>query len=255
MPLPITLDAGVALLRMELGRGNAIDQAFVDALHGALDEVERSDARAVVLTGQGRVFCGGLDLVTLAPFDRPALERFVLAFDGLFRRVFAFDRPVVAAVNGHAIAGGCILAMACDLRVMADGPYQIGANEVQLGIPFPPATFEIARRATPAPARTAVLLQGKRLSPAEAHRVGLVQRLAPEGEAVAAAREEADQLAAAGPEAVRTVKRDLIAPVQARIDTSYAERTARFVDAWFGPEAQARIGALRDALRAKQKPA
>ena len=255
MPIPVTLDQGVALLRLELGRGNAIDFAFVDALHAALDEVERSDARAVVVTGQGRVFCGGLDLLTAHAFDRPTLERFVLAFDGLFRRLFALPLPSVAAVNGHALAGGCILAMACDLRVMAEGSYQIGVNEVQLGIPFPAATFEIARRATPAAARTAVLLQGRRFSPAEAHRIGLVHRLAPDGEALAAAREEAVLLAAAGPDAVRAVKADLIAPTQARIDASFAARTARFVDAWFSAEAQARIGALRDALAAKQKPA
>ena len=255
MPIPVTLDQGVALVRLENGRGNAIDFAIVDALHAAIDEVERTDARSVVVTAQGRVFCGGLDLLTAHAFDRPTLERFVLAFDGLFRRVFTSARPVVAAVNGHALAGGCILAMACDLRVISDGPYQIGVNEVQLGIPFPPATFEIARRATPAPARTAVLLQGKRLSPAEAHRAGLVHRLAPDGEAVAAAREEAALLASAGPDAVRAVKADLIAPALARIDASFAGPGRRASSMlWFSPEAQARIGALRDALAAKQKP-
>ena len=254
MPIPLVLDAGVAVLSLELGRGNAIDPAFIDALHAALDEVERSDARALVLTGKGRVFCGGLDLVTLHGFDRPALERFVLAFDGLFRRVFALPLPVVAAVNGHALAGGCILAMACDLRVMADGPYQIGVNEVQLGIPFPPAVFEIARRATPAAARAAVLLQGKRFSPSEAHRIGLIQRLAPDSEALAAAREEAALFASAGPDAVRAVKADLIATAEARIDAAFAARTARFVEAWFSQEGQARLGALREALVAKQRP-
>ena len=146
MPIPITEDAGVAVLSLELGRGNAIDHPFIEEMHRALDAVEKSDARAAVITGKGRVFCGGLDLLTIHAFDRPALERFVDAFEGMFRRVFAFDRPLVAAVNGHALAGGAILAMACDLRVMADGPFQIGVNEVRLGIPFPAAAFEIVRQ-------------------------------------------------------------------------------------------------------------
>lgn len=143
MPIPITFhEGGVAVLALELGRGNAIDHAFVDALHGALNAVLQSDARAAVITGKGRVFCGGLDSVTLHGFDRPAMERFVDAFEGMFRRVLAFERPLVAAVNGHALAGGAILAMACDLRVMTDGPLQLGVNEVQLGIPFPAAALE-----------------------------------------------------------------------------------------------------------------
>jgi enoyl-CoA hydratase len=184
------------------------------------------------------------------------MERFLDAFETMFQRVFSFPLPLVAAVNGHALAGGCILAMACDVRVMADGPFQIGVNEVQLGIPFPPAVFEIARHATPAQARSAVLAQGKRFSPAEAHRIGLVQRLAGEGGALAEAAEEARSFATAGPDAVRAVKADLVSRVLGKLAQSAptrAARTQRFLDAWFGPEAQARIGALREELLAKQK--
>ncbi len=254
MPIPIRFEDEVAVLSLELGRGNAIDHAFIDAVHGALDAVLRSEARAAVITGQGRVFCGGLDLVTLHGFDRPGIERFVDAFEGMFRRVYAFERPLVAAVNGHALAGGAILAMACDLRVMADGPFQIGVNEVRLGIPFPAAAFEIVRQATPGPARRAVMLQGKRLSPGEARAAGIVQRLAGDQGVVADAVEEARAFAAGGATAVRAVKADLTAPVLARIDATAAARRARFVEAWFGAEARARVTALRDELAAKQRP-
>ena len=254
MPIPITEDAGVAVLSLELGRGNAIDHPFIEEMHRALDAVEKSDARAAVITGKGRVFCGGLDLLTIHAFDRPALERFVDAFEGMFRRVFAFDRPLVAAVNGHALAGGAILAMACDLRVMADGPFQIGVNEVRLGIPFPAAAFEIVRQATPGPARRAVMLQGKRLSPTEAKAAGIVQRIAGAQGVVADAVEEARAFASGGAEAVRAVKADLTAPVLAKIDATAAARRARFMDAWFGAEARSRVTALRDELASKQKP-
>jgi enoyl-CoA hydratase len=253
MPIPLSIEDGVAVLRLELGRGNAIDDALIAALHGALDEVQRSDARAAVLTGKGRVFSGGLDLATLAGFDRPAMERFLDAFEAMFQRVLAFDRPIVAAINGHALAGGCILAMACDLRVMADGPYQIGANEVQLGLPFPPVVFAIARHATPAAARSLALVQGKRFSPAEAHRFGLVHRLAPDGGAVPVALEEARLYAAGGPDAVRAVKADLTSRVLAKIPADGAAWRRRFVDAWFGAEAQARIAAVREQIASKPR--
>jgi enoyl-CoA hydratase len=253
MPISCTVDAGVALLRLELGRGNAIDPPFLDALHAALDEAVRADARAVVLTGQGRVFCGGLDLVTLFAFDRPTMERFLVAFDALFRRLYAFERPTVAAVNGHALAGGCILAMACDRRIMADGAFQIGVNEVQLGIPFPASAYEIVRKATPVRSRSAVLLQGARFSPAEAFAAGLVHRLA--ADAVAEALTEARAFAAAGAAAVRAVKEDLTAPVVAKIDATADAKRTRFLDHWFSAEARTRIGALHAALVSKQKSA
>jgi enoyl-CoA hydratase len=255
MPISCTVDAGIALLRLELGRGNAIDPAFLDALHAALDEARRADARAVVLTGKGRVFCGGLDLVTLYAFDRPAMERFLVAFDDLFLRLYAFERPTVAAVNGHALAGGCILAMACDRRIMADGAFQIGVNEVQLGIPFPASAYEIVRKATPSRSRSAVLLQGARFSPAEALAAGLVHRLAGERGAVDDALDEARAFATAGPAAVRAVKDDLTAPVAAKIAATAEAKRARFLDHWFSAEARARIGALHEALVSKQKPA
>jgi enoyl-CoA hydratase len=253
MPVSCTFDDGVALLSLELGRGGAIDPSFVDALHRALDEVEHADARAVVLTGKGRTFCGALDLVAIHAFDRAAMDRFIDALDSLFRRVVAFDRPVVAAINGHAIAGGCILAMACDFRVMADGPFHIGATEVQFGLPFPATAFEILRHATPAAALSAVMLQGKRFSAGEAHRAGLVHRLAGEHGPVPDAREEARLFAAPDPSAVRAVKADLTAPVLERIDATRAVRRARFLEHWFAPEAQARVGALRDELVGRSK--
>ena len=252
MPISSTLDAGVALLRLELGRGNAIDPAFIPALHAALDEAAGAGARAVVLTGKGRVFCGGLDLVALDALDRAGMDRFLVDFDGLFRRLFAFERPTVAAVNGHALAGGCILAMACDRRVMAAGPFQIGVNEVQIGLPFPAAAHEIVRRATPAEARSLVMLQGARLSPEQAHAIGIVHRLAGEGGAVDAAMEEARAFAAAGAEAVQAVKADLVASAVAKIDATAEAKRARFLDHWFGAEARARLGALREGLLAKQ---
>src|SRR5262249_32308120 len=153
-----------------------------------------------------------------------------------------------AAINGHAIAGGCVLAMACDTRVMADGPYQFGANEAQFGLPFPASALEILRHATPPLAVSAVLLQGRQFSPTEARDAGLLHRVAGEGGALPGAMEEARRFAAAAPEAVRAIKADLTAPVLARIDATRAARRARFLAHWFAPEAQARIGAVRDAL-------
>jgi enoyl-CoA hydratase len=252
MPITRTASDAVAVLALELGRGNAIDHAFIDALNGALDDVE-GDARvrAVVITGQGRTFCSGLDLLQSYAFDRGAMERYIDAFDALFVRVAAFPRPIVAAVNGHAIAGGCILAMGADYRIMAPGPYFLGANEVLLGIPFPAGAFEIARSAVPPALRAEALLEGRRYSPDEAVAGGIVHRLAGERGVVADAVDKARLFCAGAIDAVRATKAELVAPLLTRVDATRTARRARFLDAWFAPEARERIGRLRGELLRK----
>jgi enoyl-CoA hydratase len=248
MPIVRTLDDGIAVLSLELDRGNAINHAFIEALDAALDDTAREDARAVVLTGRGKVFCGGLDLLAIADYERPALEEFLDAFEAIFERVLTFPRPVIAAINGHALAGGCILGMAADYRVMAPGSFQIGVNEVMLGLPFPAAAFEIVRRSTPDLWASTVLMQGRRFSPEEAVAAGIVHRLAGDAGVVADAVAEARRFAAGGVDAVADTKADLIAPVLARIEATRASRRARFVTHWYAPEGRTRIGALRAHL-------
>jgi enoyl-CoA hydratase len=273
VPITRTTADGVALLTLDLGRGNAIDHPFIDALNAALDDVQRDDlVRALVLTGHGRAFCGGLDLLQSADFDRPALERYVDAFDGLFVRVAAFPIPVVAAVNGHAIAGGCILALAADYRIMDPGPYLIGINEVALGIPFPSGAFEISRARIPPQAWTEAFLEGRLYKPEDALRAGLVYALAHAASPIAAAPATAGEppspgalltealaaarrLAAGGAAAVRATKADLIAPLLAAVEANRPSRRARFLDAWLGDDARARIGRVRDQLLRRKAPA
>lgn len=252
MPVTRTDHDAVALLALELGRGNAIDHPFIDALNSALDDVEADPrVRALVLTGQGRTFCGGLDLLGSYAFDRPAMGRFVDAVDALFVRVAAFPRPLIAAVNGHALAGGAILAMAADHRLMTPGPYSLGVNEVLLGIPFPAGAFEIARRAVPPAHRAETLLEGRRYSPEEAVAAGIVHGLAGERGVVADAIDRARRFCAGAPEAVRAAKADLVAPLLAAVDATRTARHARFLDAWFAPDARERIGRLHDDLLRK----
>jgi enoyl-CoA hydratase len=255
MPITHRLHEGIAVLTLELGQGNAINAAFIAALDGALDELSGPEVRALVVTGSGRAFCGGLDLLAADALDRPAIARFVEAFDALFLRVFSWPTPVVAAVNGHAIAGGAILAMAADVRVMASGPFGIGINEVLLGIPFPSAALEVARHALPRAAWPSAFLGGTRYSPEAAAAIGLVHHVvAPEAvvdEAIAHAR----ALSAGGAAAVRRVKADLLAPTLERIEANRVVSQADFVEQWFAPEARARVGRLRDELLARRTKA
>src|SRR5262245_56968480 len=110
---------GVRTLRINHGKAGALDLELCEALHAAFREAD--SARALVLTGTGRIFSAGVDLPRLLADGEPYTRRFLTALDACFRTLFELERPVVAAINGHAIAGGCILACACDARWMAEG--------------------------------------------------------------------------------------------------------------------------------------
>ncbi len=178
-PVVVERRGEIAVVRMTGVRANAMSAALLDGLIAAMDEVEAGDAQAVVITGTGKVFSAGLALPELIDLERPAMRAFIDRFATAMARVLTCARPVVAAVNGHAIAGGCVLATQCDVRVMADGDGRIGLNEVQLGIGLPAAVIEPLRARLPATSLAAVALEGRLFTPADALRLGLVDALAP----------------------------------------------------------------------------
>lgn len=248
MAAKTTFEDGVAVIRMELGRGNAIDDRFVAAMTAALDEVEASDARAMAITGAGTAFSAGLDLAYTGALSREELGRFVDAFDAFFTRAFAFPLPVVAAVNGHAVAGGAVLALAADSRIMARGAFRIGVNEVAVGIPFPSGAFEISRHALPAHAFGEAFLEGRLFSPEEALELGLVHRVVDGDVLIREAVDKARRLSTGSRAAIRIVKADDRAPVLARIRAQKEARKERFLEAWFSADAQARMRAIRERI-------
>jgi enoyl-CoA hydratase len=141
--------AGVTVLRMVHGKANALDLEFCDALTSQLEECKRSPrTRALVVTGTGAMFSAGVDLLRLVDAGAEYVHAFLPVLNRMFQTLFAFSKPVVAAVNGHAIAGGCIMVCAADWRLMARGPGRIGIPELLVGVPFPVVPLEIMRFAT-----------------------------------------------------------------------------------------------------------
>jgi enoyl-CoA hydratase len=244
----LTWQDGLAHIRLTCGKGNALNHRSLEAIAAALDAAAAGGARGVVLTGYDRFFSTGLDLVTLYELAPPALDDFVRLFDRVMLQVFVHPRPVVAAVNGHAVAGGLILALACDARVGVEADVRLGLNEVRLGLPFPASALEIARAALPPATLAEVLYGGELYVPAEAARRGLVDRLAGGGVATEAAALCA-RLAEAPSGAFAAIKAGLRDPARRRAEASLDALRRAFVEAWFGPEGRARIGATRARLQ------
>ena len=236
----------VAVVRLQAGKANAMNPAFIEAANAALDKT--TGAGAIVLTGYDRFFCAGLDLVTLSEFTRGQLLAFMGQFDRLVLRLFTLPSPVVAAINGHAIAGGCVLALSCDVRIMARGDFRMGLNEIELGLPLPTSALEVARASLP-PAHLETLLYGGQLyDPEELNAKGIIDGLVNPETLLSEAQEVAQHLAAKPAIAFAQIKAALRRPFAERIEAAIRGATDRFVEAWFHPEARARIAEARKML-------
>lgn len=241
--MTLDLHDDLAVLRLEAGRANAIDEALLERLDGGRRAFLDGDARALVITGYERFFCAGLDLPSLADRERPAVAAFMRRFSQVMGDLFACPRPVVAAVNGHAVAGGCVLAFCADQRVLVDQGARMGTNEVPLGVGLPPAVLEpIRSQLTPAAAfRT--LIEGELFEPDQALALGLVDELAPAEAVLERALARAARLAALPGPAYAQAKQALRRPAIAAIrGLSEADEQA-WLETWFSPRTRANVAA------------
>ena len=239
----------VALLRMDDGKANAMQERFLDDFDRALEGAR--DADALVLTGARRIFSAGLDLPALVELSRSAIEALMEHFHETMQRTFLWPAPVVAAVNGHAIAGGCVLAMQADRRVMAEGDAKIGINEVQIGLPLPVVVLETFR-AQLSPAHLARAAQeGTLFSPAEALEAGIVHATAPAESVEERALATARNLASVGRPAFSAVKGVLRRPAAEALERSRGEDGRAWLDVWFSEPARRRIQEIVARLKSR----
>ena len=142
--IQVEREDAAAIVKLARPKANALNQRMVEELATAMEELAAcSDVRAVVLgSEQPKFFSSGFDVADVFSFDRAAMHAFFGRFLDVVGRLQAFPKPTVAAVNGHAFAGGAVLALACDFRIMADGPFGFALNEINLGIAVTPRSEE-----------------------------------------------------------------------------------------------------------------
>ena len=240
----------LALVRLDKARGNAIDSPLVeDLLAAARDLGSDTGVRGVLLaSAHPRLFSPGLDLVTLSTYDRPALQAFMRRFAEVVRALYALPRPMVAAVSGHAVAGGCILALTADWRVLARGA-RMGLNEVKVGLPLPWSVALLVRASAAPQALSRVALLGRNASDEEALATGLADELADADGFEEACLARLTEFAEKDPTAVATTKRYLRASVLASMEAHEEAHLAEFLDAWFSPGTQERLRGIVSSLR------
>lgn len=227
-------------IRMNHPSKNALGNDLMGWLEARLDE---ADGQPILLTGSGDAFCAGLNLRELASFDRGGMEKFLRRIDALAARLYDHPAPTVACINGHAIAGGCILALCCDHRVAkADPKIRIGVNEVALGACYPPAILRIVMRRVAPHWHERVMLGASLFSPQDALAIGLIDEIAEDAES--AAKKRLDALSAHP----RTTYARTKALIRRGVCSVSAEDERRFRDEelaiWTSPEVKARVTAV-----------
>lgn len=240
----------IAVLRLSKERGNAIDPALVDDIARACDELAHDDGvRGVLLaSAHPKLFCPGLDLVTLVEFKRPELQSFMGKFASVLWALYGLGKPMVAAVSGHAVAGGCVLALTADYRVLRRGA-QIGLNEVKVGVPLPWSVALLLRATVPPSALARVALLGRNFSDDDALRVGLADEL---GEAEGFEQlclERLQEFVDKSPAALALTKYYLRASVLTEMRSREVELVRDFLACWFSPEGQQRLRAAVATLK------
>jgi enoyl-CoA hydratase/carnithine racemase len=206
-------------------------------------ELEIAAGQPVLISGAGSVFSAGLNLKEIATLDESGMERFLGQLEEMVDALYTYPGPTVACVNGHAIAGGCVIALACDLRVAAADPeVRIGLNEVALGLRFPPKTFAMVRQRVPPGSLERVILEAGLYAPEQARTLGLVDEVA--FDPLAVARTRLSRLAAHPRDAYARTKEELRAGVLDVTEAAKARYLREVLPVWCSDETRTRVLAV-----------
>lgn len=244
-------EGGIRELRLARPPVNALNPALVAALRKAVEDAPGEGASALLLSGSPGMFSAGLDVPELLTLDRERFAPFWRDFYGACAALARSPIPVAAAVTGHSPAGGAVLALMCDWRVMAHGPFKIGLNEVQVGLTVPDCIQAALRRLLGSHRAERLLVAGAMLDAEQAHAIGFVDELADVDHVVTHALAWLRDLLALPRKAMLATRTKARADLAAMFDPA-ALRVEEFLDVWFAPEAQAVLHALVARLKDKK---
>jgi enoyl-CoA hydratase len=227
----------VAVLCIDRPPVNAIELSLAGELESTLAAIELSDdIAALVITGAGTCFSAGLDLKVVPNYSKQEQQAMIMQVNGLFGRTYGLPLPTIAAVNGHAIAGGLILVLACDYRIGAEGAYNLGLAEIRVGVPYPVAAMAVVQSELQSPVARAMVLLGRNVGPQAALSQRLLDELQPPERLLPRAIEVAQEMANLPRPSYRRIKRQLRAAALARIDDAIGNRSEPMLDDWLNAE-------------------
>ncbi|MEO8276441.1 MAG: enoyl-CoA hydratase/isomerase family protein [Thermoanaerobaculia bacterium] len=240
-------------LRLDRPPANALNPELIAAIADAVTAAPAAGARAIVISGSPGRFSGGLDVPALLQLDRAAMEATLRHFFRMLRALAASPVPIVAAITGHAPAGGAVISIFCDARIMAEGDFRIGLNEVQVGLSLPQVIHTALVRVVGERQAERLSVGGLLVPAGEALRIGLVDELVPAESVVERALELCRDLLALPPKAMASTRALSRSALVTAFDRQQQDTYDRFVDDWFGAETQGAMQALVSRLLSKSK--
>jgi enoyl-CoA hydratase/carnithine racemase len=240
-------------LRLERPPANALAPELVRSLTDAVRAAPAAGAEALVLSGAPGMFSAGLDVPYLLTLDRDGIAAAWAGFYDLLRALADSPAPIAAAITGHSPAGGAVLSIFCDRRVMVDGPFVIGLNEVQVGIPLPPALLAALTRVVGKRVAERLAVAGEMVPAEEALRIGLVDELAPADEVVERALVWCRLLLELPRGPMLTTRARARQDLRAVMREGDRGEVEGLVDDWFSDETQAALKAMVARLKAKKR--
>ncbi|MBI5570355.1 MAG: enoyl-CoA hydratase/isomerase family protein [Desulfomonile tiedjei] len=224
----------IATLTLSRGKVNALNGLVVDQLRRHFKQLESNPAvKSVVLTGRGKFFSFGFDIPEFLSFSKEEFADYLTNFTDFYTYLFLYPKPVVAALNGHTIAGGCMMALACDHRVMVTGKAKISLNEMAFGSSVFAGSTEMLRFLVGSANATSVLYSGAMWSAEEARSLGLVQEIATDESLMVQARQAAAKMASNQLPAFASIKSLLRKPVSEVMIRREGQSIKEFVDIWY----------------------
>lgn len=228
---------------------NALTPELLAALRTAVQSAPAEGARAIILTGGSKVFSGGMDVPHLMGLERAALVAGWASLFSAARAIASSPVPVVAAIGGHSPAGGCVLTLCCDYRIMARGPFRIGLNEVQVGLVAPDAIQHLMRRVIGPYRAERLLVAGALIESEHAQAIGLVDELTDAEHVVVRAQRWLEELLALPSAAMLATRRIARADLVAALEGFDDRQLDGFIEDWYAPGTQAALQALVARLK------
>jgi Delta3-Delta2-enoyl-CoA isomerase len=227
-------EGSIARVIIARGKVNALNEKVVDELTGALRALAGDPGvRSLILTGQGKFFTFGFDIPEFLSYPREDFLRYLTKFTDLYTYLFLYPKPVIAALNGHTIAGGCMLAIGCDYRIMVPGKARISLNEIEFGSSLFAGSVEMMKFWVGHREAERLILGGAMFSAEEALRLGLIDEIVPEDQIAVAAKRVAGQYGSKDPAAFASIKKLSRQAVADVMRAKERQSLVEFVDIWY----------------------
>jgi 3,2-trans-enoyl-CoA isomerase len=250
--IKVNIKDKIAVLQLDRGRSNAINAEMVSELGQMVRSIENDDNIAgLILTGKEGFFSAGLDLIELYDYDEATIRKFWFDFLDLVRTMASFRKPMVAAISGHSPAGGCVLAICCDYRVMAEGKFIIGLNEVPVGIIVPQSIFQLYSFWLGTATAYRYMLEGKLMNTEEAFSSGLIDELVKPDSILHAAERRIQKYIQMDSTTWRQSKGNLRAELLSKLSADQSEMLDTMLKQWWSPSTRSILKTIIQNLQQK----